>query len=95
MLMSLILRAEENWPKGHDFLTCHHDFCQRGAYNSILDKPTFCGTITEARYAARERCERKLMVVVIFGIMGYTGYVYICGTVLCGPHAWRSAAGGK
>ncbi|KAJ7893979.1 hypothetical protein B0H13DRAFT_2276556 [Mycena leptocephala] len=49
-----------------------------------LDKPTFCGTVTKARYAARERRERKpqpwavrkLMVVVVFGIMGYTGYVY-------------------
>ncbi|KAJ6554392.1 DHHC palmitoyltransferase-domain-containing protein, partial [Mycena capillaripes] len=49
-----------------------------------LDKPTFCGTITEARYSARERRERKpqpwavrkLMVVVTLGIMGYTAYVY-------------------
>ncbi|KAF7369768.1 Palmitoyltransferase [Mycena venus] len=49
-----------------------------------LDKPTFCGTITEARYAARERREckpqpwvvRKLMVVVTLGIMGYTAYFY-------------------
>ncbi|KAJ7750903.1 DHHC palmitoyltransferase-domain-containing protein [Mycena metata] len=52
-----------------------------------LDKPTFCGTITEARYTARERREaraetpqpwvvRKLMVVFTLGIMIYTGYVY-------------------
>ncbi|KAJ7832301.1 hypothetical protein B0H13DRAFT_2679166 [Mycena leptocephala] len=49
-----------------------------------LDKPTLCGTVTKARYAARERRERKpqpwavrkLMVVVVFGIMGYTGYIY-------------------
>ncbi|KAJ7603213.1 hypothetical protein DFH06DRAFT_339310 [Mycena polygramma] len=49
-----------------------------------LDKPTFCGTITEARYSARVRRERKpqpwavrkLMVVFTLGIMGYTAYVY-------------------
>ncbi|KAJ7123731.1 DHHC palmitoyltransferase-domain-containing protein [Mycena epipterygia] len=48
-----------------------------------LDKPTLCGTISEARYTARERREararkpqpwvvRKLMVVFTLGIMGYT-----------------------
>ncbi|KAK6993105.1 Palmitoyltransferase [Favolaschia claudopus] len=45
---------------------------------------TFCGTITEARIAARERREskpqpwlvQKLTVAITFGIMGYTGYVY-------------------
>ncbi|KAJ7493473.1 DHHC palmitoyltransferase-domain-containing protein [Mycena latifolia] len=52
-----------------------------------LDRPTLCGTISEARYSARERREarsrkpqpwvvRKLMVVVTLGIMGYTAYVY-------------------
>ncbi|KAJ7603217.1 DHHC palmitoyltransferase-domain-containing protein [Mycena polygramma] len=49
-----------------------------------LDKPTFCGTITEARYSARARRERKpqpwavrkLMVVFTLSIMGYTAYVY-------------------
>ncbi|KAJ7092426.1 DHHC palmitoyltransferase-domain-containing protein [Mycena belliarum] len=52
-----------------------------------LDKPTLCGTISEARFTARERREararkpqpwvvRKLMVVVTLGIMGYTAYVY-------------------
>jgi hypothetical protein len=52
-----------------------------------LDSPTFCGTISEARYTARERREarsrkpqpwavRKLMVVVTLAIMGYTAYVY-------------------
>jgi hypothetical protein len=35
MLVSLSLHAEKNWAKGHNFLACHHDFCQRGAYNSM------------------------------------------------------------
>ncbi|KAJ7206661.1 DHHC palmitoyltransferase-domain-containing protein [Mycena pura] len=49
-----------------------------------FDKPTICGTISEARYSARERrnrkpqpwAVRKLMVVVTLGIMGYAAYVY-------------------
>ncbi|KAJ6578712.1 DHHC palmitoyltransferase-domain-containing protein [Mycena vulgaris] len=52
-----------------------------------LDKPALCGTISEARYTARERREarsrkpqpwvvRKLMIVVTLAIMGYTAYVY-------------------
>ncbi|KAJ6481171.1 hypothetical protein DFH09DRAFT_1214210, partial [Mycena vulgaris] len=52
-----------------------------------LDKPTLCGTISEARYTAHERREarsrkpqpwvvRKLMIVVTLAIMEYTAYVY-------------------
>ncbi|KAF8196313.1 DHHC palmitoyltransferase-domain-containing protein, partial [Mycena galopus ATCC 62051] len=66
----------------------------------VLDKPTFCGTITEARYAARERREerrnkpqswlvRKLTVAVTLGIMAYTGYVY------AGRFAVRLMHGGR
>ncbi|KAJ7832309.1 hypothetical protein B0H13DRAFT_2371016 [Mycena leptocephala] len=66
-----------------------------------LDKPTFCGTVTEARYAARERRERKpqpwavrkLMVVVVFGIMGYTGYVYAGRFSVRLMHGGRRPAG--
>jgi hypothetical protein len=65
-----------------------------------LDKPTFCGTVTEARHAVRERRERKpqpwavrKLMVVVFAIMGYTcHWVRLCGAVLCAPYAWRSAA---
>ncbi|KAJ7258059.1 DHHC palmitoyltransferase-domain-containing protein [Mycena haematopus] len=50
----------------------------------VLSTPTFCGTITEARLAAREKRERKpqpwavrkLTVALTLGIMGYAGYVY-------------------
>ncbi|KAJ7305533.1 DHHC palmitoyltransferase-domain-containing protein [Mycena albidolilacea] len=63
----------------------------------VLDKPTFCGTITEARVSARERRERKpqpwavrkLMVLVTLGIMGYTAYVY------AGRFAVRLMSGGR
>jgi palmitoyltransferase len=63
----------------------------------VLDKPTFCGTITEARVSARERRERKpqpwavrkLMVLVTLGIMGYTAYVY------AGHFAVRLMNGGR
>ncbi|KAJ7836691.1 DHHC palmitoyltransferase-domain-containing protein [Mycena olivaceomarginata] len=63
----------------------------------VLDKPTFCGTITEARVSARERRERKpqpwavrkLMVLVTLGIMGYTAYVY------AGRFAVRLMNGGR
>lgn len=52
-----------------------------------LSRPTLCGTISEARYTARERREarsqkpqpwvvRKLMVFIVLAIMGYTAYVY-------------------
>ncbi|KAJ7726840.1 DHHC palmitoyltransferase-domain-containing protein [Mycena maculata] len=63
-----------------------------------LSSPTCCGTISEARYAVRERREsrghqpwvvRKLMVVVTLGIMGYTGYVY------AGRFAVRLLHGGR
>jgi palmitoyltransferase len=68
-----------------------------------LDKPTFCGTVTEARYAARERRERKpqpwavrkLMVLVVFGIMGYTGYVYAGRFSVRLMHGGRRPAGSK
>ncbi|KAJ7153411.1 DHHC palmitoyltransferase-domain-containing protein [Mycena crocata] len=66
----------------------------------LLDKPTICGTISEARYTARERREarsqkpqpwavRKLMVVVTLAIMGYTAYVY------AGRFAVRLINGGR
>ncbi|KAF7373749.1 Palmitoyltransferase [Mycena sanguinolenta] len=65
-----------------------------------LDKPTFCGTITTARVAARERREkrlqkpqpwvvRKLTVALTVGIMGYAGYVY------AGRFAVRLMRGGR
>ncbi|KAJ7607527.1 DHHC palmitoyltransferase-domain-containing protein [Roridomyces roridus] len=57
------------------------------ADKQALSPPTCFGTISEARFAAHERREarlrkpqpwavRKLMVVTVLGIMGYTAYVY-------------------
>ncbi|KAJ7645337.1 DHHC palmitoyltransferase-domain-containing protein [Mycena rosella] len=68
-----------------------------------LDKPTFCGTIAEARYQRREvRARkpqpwvvRKLMVVVTLGIMGYTAYVYSGRFAVRLMHGGRRREGGE
>ncbi|KAJ7161116.1 DHHC palmitoyltransferase-domain-containing protein [Mycena filopes] len=70
----------------------------------VLDKPTLCGTISEARYTARERREvraqtpqpwlvRKLMIVVTLAIMGYTAYVYSGRFAVRLIHGGRRPAG--
>ncbi|KAF7290273.1 Palmitoyltransferase [Mycena indigotica] len=63
-------------------------------------KPTFCGTISEAAYTARERREArrerpqpwvvlKLMLPIVLGILGYAAYVY------AGRFVRRLVAGGR
>ncbi|KAJ7258063.1 DHHC palmitoyltransferase-domain-containing protein [Mycena haematopus] len=66
-----------------------------------MAQPTFCGTITEARVAARERRERKpqpwvvrkLPVAITLGIMEYVGYVYAGRFAVRLKHGGRRAEG--
>ncbi|KAJ7455017.1 zf-DHHC-domain-containing protein [Mycena galericulata] len=77
---------------------------ENGADKYVPSKGTLCGTISEARYTARERREarrskpqtwvvRKLMVPIVLGIMGYTAYVYAGRFAVRLMHGGRRADG--